>query len=370
MTQKNSTPKETTETTANSAESSTSMDALEMEKKGWGGFIWFLLAAILIGLGIFAIDKGYLDRLLNTAEDAPMTRQTKTFQPKPARSDSEDNTAASRNSAPDEELSVLVSNQRKSEQERQQIKRRVNALQQQMDEVNNNIKELAQAVASLKENSSSRANAQAISGAEVAALEAQISALTVQIANLQDNQAQSHHQYSGRLQLLQLLDSIANKAETGESFTKEAAELESLTAQLNMEGDAQQILAEHAAEGVRPLSKLINDFGEATKLALPYSLNTKETKSLGDKLRGSLAHIVTIRKTDVESEDNSDEAHIARAEAELRAGNVQMALTHLEQLSLETRKFFFAWSEQAHGYLDTQRALEQLKSAITPPAAG
>lgn len=212
---------------------------------------------------------------------------------------------------------------------------------------------------------------------EYAKLNATVESLNARLDTLQKAYEEQSGISRARLETIQLAGRIQDKLESGESYEEEMTEL---TAMLGKEQHAIPraavlTLQETAKAGVPTLAALINDFAETSSMAVPVSLLNDGNASFADSLRARFGHLITIRKTDVDGDDDSDEANIARAEAELRAGNVDMAITHLEQLSDDTKQLFAAWLKQANSYLDSRNALDDLKnlaleSSSAAPAAG
>lgn len=325
--------------------------------KGRGRFLWLFVAAALVIGGLWAVDAGHLDRLLNA------DKETAIAPPPPPSSVS---LAEPPRPAPD--LSALLADQNAIKRDRDRLRKDVERMEAELASLNQNIKEMMQAIKEQKEKQESQPTisliAQPADSGETSRLQEQVSQLSARLDRLQQDYARQNTTNATRLHLMQTLDNINRKATAGESFAGDMPRLQRLAAQLRLESDALAILQSHAQEGVASLPALLLSFNETAQLALPYALNGKEAPRLSDTLRGNLAHIVSIRRVEVEADDDSDEAHLARAEGELRSGNVEMALAHLEQLSAQPRHLYTAWREQAQGHLDVHSGIDSLKAAV------
>lgn len=168
-----------------------------------------------------------------------------------------------------------------------------------------------------------------------------------------------------RLTVLRVIDRLRDKLDSGAAYEDEIKELNKLL----QEGEEDAIpraalhtLEENAKNGIATLATLIDDFEEVSSLAVPVSLLSEKEPTFTDTLRAKLGHLISIRKTDVDSNDDTDEANIARAEAELRVGNVDMAITHLLQLSQEPKQLFKKWIKEANAHLAAHGAVADIQS--------
>lgn len=213
------------------------------------------------------------------------------------------------------------------------------------------------------------AAAQAENNQQIADLQNTVGILTAKIDSLQKTYDAQAAQSATRLQILQLASQIQDKLTAGETYTKEFAELRPLLGGDTIPRAAVYTLQQNAERGVPSLTDLMTDFQEITSIAIPLSIAANNTSSFGDSLRAKFGNLITIRKVDVDTDDDTDEANIARAEAELRAGNIDMTLTHLQQLTAETKALFAQWITQANHYLDTREAITVVKSLALQPTS-
>lgn len=194
--------------------------------------------------------------------------------------------------------------------------------------------------------------------------QAEVATLNEKIATLQQDYEAKNQRYLARLQISQLFDSIAVRLRDGESYDSDMRQLMLLAADSGLNHEALETLSTYADDGAPSLAQLIDLFDEAAQEAVPASLAAKENPSFSDEMRGHLSRVVTIRRINADTTEDSDEAQIARAETELHMGNVDMALTHLEQLSDTPRELFSPWVSAAESHLAAQDALTQLKNAL------
>lgn len=239
------------------------------------------------------------------------------------------------------------------------LEKQVAALQEQIGSLTRQLDELKAAPAA------ATAPVAAIDMQANAQMQAQLTALQDRLDTLQNDYAARDARHALRLRLAGSFDALAAKLRNGEPYGAEIREFDKQSAGSGLDEQALDTLAAHAERGAPSLAMLIDSFGEQAELALPASLTAQENPSLGDTMRSRFAHIVQIRRVDVEPTDDTDEAHLARAESELLAGSVEMTLTHLEQLTPETAGYFADWRSQAEAHLDVQRALERLKASLS-----
>lgn len=266
------------------------------------------------------------------------------------------------------ELEELMEAQQQAKRARLALREDIKSNRQRLDELSQQMEELKQAFEQMHANGSNVSDGASIAQTNLAMHE--VAALRAEIENLKRTYNTDSKRYSERMQLTQLLDTIAAKARDGESYQPEMQQFLSYARNSGLNEQALSVLDTHAESGPPSLALLLERFNNTMEAALPVSLLTKENPTIADSLRGRLSHIVSIRKLDVDSEDNSDEAQLSRASAELQAGNVDMALTHLSQLSDATQELFSAWRGEAETYLDVQDALGTLRTALQQPNIG
>jgi hypothetical protein len=261
-------------------------------------------------------------------------------------------------------ITELHANQQHAKKVRLALRADVDANSRRLEELARQVQALADTIA----NQQPSAGTPAAAAEDTATLE-QVEALRQQIAELRQTYAQDSARYATRIRLSQQLDAIAARVRDGETYADALTRLRNDAGDSGLDEAMLDVLAAHAEEGAPTLSDLMEAFDETMQAALPASLITKPDQDITDTLRGRLSHIVSIRKLEVDAGDDSDEAQLTRAEAELQAGNVAMALTHLSQLSDAPRVLFDAWRSEAEAYLDVQDALASLKSALSQPRA-
>jgi len=368
------------DTTENTATTPAEDASEAVEVKRHSPIKWVLAFIVLASAGIWAIDQGYLDRLLSSSPEEEETAYEAEYTPDPV--EESDITVAQEQEAPAKpqepvttvysdstELDSMLQSQAASQREQAQMRRELDAMKRSVSSLNKNIKELTQALEKKQQEPTTIAVSTTNTDSLVR-LESRISELTTRLDNLQQSYNQQSMQYGKRLEMTRKLDSVAEKVSQGASYRDDMPELHKLAVELNMGGEAITSLQSQAIEGVPTLATLMQTFDEVTKLAIPYTLDAQESTSTADRIRSRIAHVVSIRKTDVSAEDNSDEAHIARAERELQDGNVDMAMTHIQQLPEDTQQFYFAWQQSASAYLDAQNAIHKLRASLLRDSGG
>lgn len=332
-------------TSSNNAET----EAPAKSRNGKGLFWLIVVGGTFIG-GIWALESGFLDTLLQTEEE--LSRPTETLQ-KPAASKPSSNS----------EIFQL----------RQEQKRTQNLLETQHRELrrfDERLQQLTQQVETLAKTtvSAPTPNPAMIQNGEAAiAVQSNLQQLEQRLESLQTGYQRSTQRYASRLGLARLADDLDTRLREGVAYEDYMPRLRKLARELGTDLPALDTLAPYASEGAPTLTSLLDSFDETLELALPESLSAKETTSFGETLRQRLSHVVTIRRVDIEPTDDSDEAYLARAENELQTGNVELALTHLQQTSGTVYDLFTSWRQQAKAYLAVQDAVEQLKAAALQP---
>lgn len=193
----------------------------------------------------------------------------------------------------------------------------------------------------------------------------QLHNLQEKIDRLQQEQNARKDLFNERLRAISLIEQLENDVETGNDFGETITRLAPMSASLGFDEAALGTLQQAAQASPPSLAALMEGFNAAARNAAPYAKGDESTFSM--KLQEALAPVLTIRRVDVETSDTSDEAHIARAEAELKAGNVGMALTHIRQLSPATRDYFETWVAEAKQFQNLAHAVAALKTAAHQP---
>lgn len=366
MTQKKDT-KITPETAREKPENTPSDAPEESGKSGGGGFIWLVLVAAAIGGGIWAIEQGYVDALLTEPAEPVMTTETKTAveQHDPITSSSPAFEEPKPVAAKDEDISLLLRNQEVSRRERAQLRKNLSAVNDEIGALSSSMQALVKAMESKKNEPATIAvTAAPVDNSAVQAMESRVNELAARLDALQQDYERQSVAHAVRLQILQVLDAIEEQATQGKPYADALPRLQRLAMRIKLRADALEVLTVQAEESIPSLAELIQDFSNNAALALPYSLNSDGETTWSDDLRSNVAHIISIRRVKVATDDNSDEAHIARAEAELRNGNVDMAVTHLEQLSADPQTLFSGWLQKAQRYMAVHDAIKQLQSIV------
>lgn len=365
MTQK----KDTTNTSesANKKPETPTADATEKSSKSGGGFVWLLLVAAAIGGGIWAIEQGYVDVLLTEQTQPVMTTETKkiaepessTTPPSPAFEE------PAPVAAKDEDISLLLHNQEASRRERAQLRKNLAAVNAEIGALSSSMQSLVKTMESKQNEPATIAvTAAPVDNSAVQAMETRVSELAARLDSLQQDYERQSVTHAVRLQILQTVGAIEERVEQGKPYADMLPRLQRLAARIKIHPESLDVLAAQSEESVSSLSELIQDFSTNAALALPYSLGAEGEASWSDTLRSNVAHVISIRRIEVATDDNSDEAHIARAEAELRNGNVDMAITHLEQLSADPQTLFNGWMQKAQRYMAVHEAIHQLQSLV------
>lgn len=196
--------------------------------------------------------------------------------------------------------------------------------------------------------------------------ESAIAALNARIDSLQTLVDSQSGVSQTRLQLLETLGAIHSKLNAGLPYKDELQTLKTIVGKDSVPRASIFTLQQSAEQGVPSLSDLTTDFEEIAREVVPASLTAQQSASFGDKMRSSFGSLINIRRVDVDESDSTDEADIARAEAELRAGNIEMTLTHLNQLTETSKAAFSQWIVKANYYLDTRSALGTVREIWLP----
>lgn len=340
-------------------------------------FVWLLLILGAVGGGLYWAKSNNL--VEQTGETTTHPTKKKTAQAEIAASapdmepdtkpDAQTESLSAIDGSTSEDLFALMERHEKAKRIRLALREDINALESQFSQLSERMNAMQDSITALENAPEATAQSSDLNSEIADTLQNKLSVLTLRLKELQANYEQNNQRYAARLRMTQLLDIIADKTENGESYAREMQQIQQLALANNINSPALQTLATHAQTGAPSLALLMDEFNETLIAAIPVSLAAKEEHNFGDKVRSRLSHIVSIRRVEVESTDNSDEAQIARAEAELQMGNVNMALTHLEQLSEVPHQVFARWRQKAETFLQVHTALEQLKSTLVQPSA-
>lgn len=327
--------------------------------RGGKGLFWLIvLGGTLIG-GFWALESGFLDTILQTEEDLPPPPAEETVQ----------ETAASTPSLSTGEIIQLIQEQKRTQKLAETQRRDLRRLDERLQQLTQQVDALAKTAASAPSHDPAQGPAIVQNGEAAMAVQSGLLQLEQRLESLQADYRRSTRQYAARLELAKLVDELATRLREGVAYEDYMPRLREAARKSGMELDALDSLAPYASDGAPTLASLLDSFDETLELAIPVSLSSKEASGFGETLRQRLSHIVTIRRVEIEPSDDSDEASLARAESALQEGNVEGALTHLQQTSGTVYDLFAPWRQQAKGYLAVQDAVEQMKTTILQPVA-
>ncbi len=129
------------------------------------------------------------------------------------------------------------------------------------------------------------------------------------------------------------------------------------------------VLAKAAEKGVTPLAELQAEFPEMARAALTASLRAAPADSPVERLGAFLKSQVAPRSLEPREGDDPD-AVLSRAEAALRAGNLEKALAILDALPEPGKAAMESWIAKARERLEAIRALEELQKAVAAKREG
>ncbi|MBL4916795.1 COG4223 family protein [Szabonella alba] len=124
------------------------------------------------------------------------------------------------------------------------------------------------------------------------------------------------------------------------------------------------VLTENAESGLPTLAGLTERFDEPARAAIAAELRADMGDSLTDRV-GSFLRAQTGARSLSPREGTDADAVLSRAEAALRAGNVDGALTEINALSEPAKAEMDAWVLQAERYRDAGAALAALSTVVT-----
>lgn len=320
------------------------------KSRGGKGLFWLVVVGGTFIGGIWALESGFLDTLLQTEEELAQPAETvqKPAAPKPSASNSE--------------ILQLRQEQKRTQKLLETQRRELRHLDERMQQLVQQVEALAKTPASAMQGPAAIQNGEA-----AVAVQSGLLQLEQRLESLQANYKGSTRRYAARLELAQLADELDDRLREGLAYEDHMPRLRKLARESGMDIPALDTLAPYASEGAPTLASLLDRFDEMLELALPVSLSTKEATGFGETLRQRLSHIITIRRVDIEPTDDSDEAHLTRVGNELQMGNVELALTHLQQTSGKVYDLFVPWRQQAKTYLAVQDAIRQLKNTALQP---
>jgi len=120
-------------------------------------------------------------------------------------------------------------------------------------------------------------------------------------------------------------------------------------------------LATHASTGIPTLSELTQDFiALADKAAPPPQAGG----SFVDSVIASAKSAITIRRIDATATGNEPDAVMARAEDDLKQGELDDAVAEVDGLPPAVRDTFAGWLEKAHARLAADETLAKLEGTV------
>jgi hypothetical protein len=160
-------------------------------------------------------------------------------------------------------------------------------------------------------------------------------------------------------------DNLRDAVATGHPY---AAELSTLRALTPGEG-ALEALAPHADAGIATIARLTSSFQAASDAALGAEVAPADASILGS-LRASAQSLVKIRHVDATVTGDAPGAILARAGAQLKQGDLALAVKEVEGLAPPPREAFAAWLDQARTRLAADDALNRLEAALIASMGG
>ncbi len=128
--------------------------------------------------------------------------------------------------------------------------------------------------------------------------------------------------------------------------------------------EAPSALAGPAAEGVPTLVELQQSFPDAARAALDASIRAEAGGGTMDRLTAFLRVQSGVRSLEPKEGDDPD-AVLSRAEAAIRAGDIELALAELEDLPESGKKTIADWATSARTRLDALSAAKSLSEQLT-----
>nr|WP_247744813.1 mitofilin family membrane protein [Shimia sp. R11_0] len=128
-------------------------------------------------------------------------------------------------------------------------------------------------------------------------------------------------------------------------------------------GSVAPVLDSHADEGIVTLAALIESYPDAARAALAQARADKVDAGTGNKLGNFLKTQFGARS--VEAREGSDtDAILSRAEAALKAGDLDAALAELDTLAEGPKSVMSEWAAQAQTRRDVAQAAEDLAQTL------
>lgn len=177
--------------------------------------------------------------------------------------------------------------------------------------------------------------------------------------------AETERQSSAKRILVALeLGNLKRALDAGRGYASELAQVERVA-----KGSLDLVpLKAHAEKGVPTVAALQSKFSDVATLVLEAEQASKQG-SVVESLISSAKSVVQIRRVGANVEGGTPEAILARAEAHLKAGNLEQANKEMQGLKPEFKEAAKAWIGQLEARLAVDRALkgieEGLKTSLT-----
>ena len=156
---------------------------------------------------------------------------------------------------------------------------------------------------------------------------------------------------------------LSSAIESGLPFASELSLLSPLAQGDAKLGDVITTLQPYAQAGVASRATLAAAFPAVAKAALADEL---ADASCGERVRGKIKGIVSLRRVGADVQGDAVEAKLARAEAALDGGDVTKAVELVKSLPPQTSKATAAWLVRADAHLAAKQAVDQLAAyAVT-----
>lgn len=204
---------------------------------------------------------------------------------------------------------------------------------------------------------------------ELSSYQDQLQTLSNNLTALKASYASDAQHKALRVELLQTLDSLEAKFQSGSSFASELSHISSLAKTLGIESVSLVALSDQQAAPIT-VKALHDHFKRSAEVAIPVLLKEKPNASWSDRARRSLSSIITIRRVSPADDEHDDEATIARAEIALTAGDVKQATAYIANTEDDVQLLFADWRKQAERYTGAVDAIAQLRSSLVALSVG
>jgi predicted nucleic acid-binding Zn-ribbon protein len=225
----------------------------------------------------------------------------------------------------------------------------INALKTEVSDLNAKLKALTAATMDGNEGSSLKP--------EVSALQRRLNEIEATLPSLLDEVDEANAQ-TRKANSAIAVSALRDSVNSGRPY---ATELTTVSA-LSDGAEQLKALAEHENTGIPTVPMLASSF--ATLLEKARSAETGDEPDLVSRLLGSAQSLVKVRRIDEQAEGSGPTAILARAQAQLEAGNLREAVLQVEALEGPLAQLFGPWIDDALARLDANTALQQLQEAL------